>query len=127
MGFFRSRRAYSTVSRFFPRQSNRPMLGSVVRVPHLGIHRREIKVHLAGELRLEGLHLEIDHHETPQLQVVEEQIKVVVFAFDGEMRLPADESEAGAERDEELLDMVGEPCSSSRSRAAASSVRKSKT
>ena len=38
--------------------------------------------------------------------MVEEQVEVVVFPFDGEMCLPADESEAGAERDEELLNVV---------------------
>jgi hypothetical protein len=40
---------------------------------------REIKVHLAGEFRLERFHLQIDYDVSAQLQVVEEEIDVEIL------------------------------------------------
>ena len=50
-----------------------------------------------GELRLELLDLELDHHEAAQAQVVEEEVKVVVVAANREVVLAADEGEPLAE------------------------------
>jgi len=50
--------------------------GLVVGMPQKVVDRREIEVHLAGELRLERFHLQIDHDVSTDLQVVEEEVDV---------------------------------------------------
>src|SRR3984957_10653967 len=50
---------------------NNPDARGVALVPQLVVHRRQIEVHFAGELRLEFLDLQLDNNEAAQPKVVE--------------------------------------------------------
>ena len=52
----------------------------VILVAHLFINGRQVEIHLARELGLERLDLQIDHDEAPQLQVVEQQVEEILLA-----------------------------------------------
>ena len=69
----------------------------------------KVKIHLAGILRLERRHLQIDDDKAPKLQVVEEKIELKIVSSDFERHLGTDECEADAELDEELAQMPEEP------------------
>ena len=49
--------------------------GPIVFVAQAVVHGAEVEVHLAGVLRLECAAPELDHEETAQLEVVEQQLK----------------------------------------------------
>ena len=72
----------------------------VIRMAQLLVHGRQVKVHLAGELWFEVLDLQLDHHETAQPHVIEEEVEIIV--------LPADEGEALAEFQNERAQMLDE-------------------
>jgi hypothetical protein len=80
-------------------------VGLIVRSTHPVVHRRLVEVHLAGEFRLERLHLQLDDYETPDRQVIEEQIEIVVLAAHFQMHLPADERKAHTKFEQEFLNM----------------------
>ena len=98
----------------------------VVGVPKQVVNGGEIEVHLAGVFRFERPSLQIDDAEAAQLEVVEEQIELEVFAPDFERILATDEGEAGAQFQQELRRCVEQAAFDSRSWASAESVRKSK-
>ena len=74
----------------------------VVRVAEHVVNGGEVEVHLAGVFRFEGRHLQVDDAEASELEVVEEQIELEVFATDFKRNLAPDVGEAGARFDEEL-------------------------
>ncbi len=49
----------------------------VVGVAELSVHGRVIKIHLAGEFGLEGLHLEVDDDVAAEAQVIKKQVEGV--------------------------------------------------
>ena len=67
-----------------------------------------VEVQLAGVLGFELALLQVDDDERPQPQVVEEQVYVEILVADVEAVLPADEGEALAEFEQELLQMADE-------------------
>ena len=66
------------------------------------VDRREIEIHLAGELGLERNGLQIDDHVAAQLEVIEEQVDAKFFASDRQRILAADECEADSQFEQEL-------------------------
>ena len=66
------------------------------------VYRRQVEVHLADVLGLEGANLDLDNDESAQTQVVEQQIEPVFLTADLERVLTADEREADTEFNEEL-------------------------
>ena len=99
------RRAYSTTTSVFDLQRMSPMLGWVACVLQRVIHRRQVKVHFARILGFELSALQVNYHETSQLQVVEEQIDPVVLPSDVERILPADKCKPNAQLNEKLLNV----------------------
>jgi len=79
----------------------RPVVGMAEHVIDSG----EVEVHLACVLRLERSHLQIDHHEASELQMVEEEIELEILASNFQRNLAPDEGEAHAELDQELAKM----------------------
>lgn len=67
-----------------------------------------VEVQLAGVLGLELALLQVDDDERAQPQVVEQQVDVEILVADVEAVLPADEGEALAELEQELLQMTDE-------------------
>ena len=72
------------------------------------IDSREVEVHLARVLRFELAHLQIDHDEASELQVVKEQIELEILSSDFKRNLAPDEGEADAQLDEKLAQMCEE-------------------
>ncbi len=66
----------------------------------------EIELHLPLVLGLERALLELDRDQAPELAVVEEQIDVEVVAVELDALLPGDEGEAGAEFEQEELQLA---------------------
>jgi hypothetical protein len=78
--------------------------GGLVRgVAQAVIHRIQVEIHLAGVLGPEAAHLQVDHDEAAQAQVIEEQINVEVLAPHLQVNLAADPGEARSEGHEEFL------------------------
>jgi len=73
---------------------------------HEVVDCRQIEVHLAGVLRLEGSHLQVDDNKAAQSYVVEEQIKLEVFAADFERLLAANKGEADTEFKQEFAEVL---------------------
>src|SRR5437667_12330321 len=71
----------------------------VIRMAEHVIDGGEVEVHLAGVLRLERRHLEINDHEASKLEVVEKQIEVEVLSADVERYLATHKGEPYAELD----------------------------
>jgi hypothetical protein len=74
----------------------------VVWVAEKVIHSRQVEVHLSGILGFKGAHLEIDHHEASQLQVIEKQIDLEILTSDLKRHLTSNEGKSYAEFDEKL-------------------------
>ena len=72
------------------------------------VHGGEIPVHLTDEGRVEGNGLELDNHVATEFQMEEREIGVEVAVADLRQYLPADEGEAGAEFQQEVLHVVDE-------------------
>src|SRR5262249_27110594 len=81
----------------------------VGRVAELIVYYAQVEVHLAGVLGLEGPFLQVDDHERPQPEVVEEQVDVEVLITDFDAVLPADEGEPLTEFEQEALEVTKEP------------------
>jgi hypothetical protein len=75
---------------------------------HLILHGSKIEVHLTHELGLEGYDLQINDHIAAQMQVVEEQIKVVILTRDIQMMLLSDKGKALSQFEQEILQAIGE-------------------
>src|SRR5882672_4416938 len=72
----------------------------VIRMAKHVIDGGEVEVHLAGVLRLERRHLEIDDHEASKLEVVEKQIELEVLSAENQGGyLATEKSESYAELD----------------------------
>ena len=84
-------------------------------MPQKVVDSGEIEIHLAGVLRLERAHFEIDDHEASKLEVVEQQVDLKIFAADFNWILAAYESEANSELNKKLASCASRPCSRSRS------------
>jgi len=78
---------------------------SVVGVAKLVVSRRQIEVHLAGELGLELLDFEVDHHEAAQAEMVEEEVDVVILTGHLEVVLAADKGEALSKLEDQGADV----------------------
>lgn len=78
-------------------------------MPQLRIHGGEVEPHLPREFRLEGLHLEVDHHVAAERQVVEQEVEEELLAADGEAVLSAHIRKAEPELHQELRDVAHEP------------------
>lgn len=73
------------------------------------VHGREVEVHLAGVLGPEVGHLQVDHDEAAQAQVVEEEVEVEVLAAHLQVVLAADKGEAHPQLEHEVLEVRDEP------------------
>ena len=67
---------------------------------------REVEIQLADEGRIERHGLQFDDDVAAKLEVVEEQVDVEVLVADLEQHLPAHEREAGAQLQEEALNVI---------------------
>jgi hypothetical protein len=76
--------------------------------PNLFVEEFEVEVHLARKLRLEGPDFEVNGHEAMETAVEEEEVHVVGLVGELEGVLVADEGEAVAEFEEEVLELVEE-------------------
>ena len=76
-----------------------------------------VKVELARVLRLELPRLQIDHHERPQSQVIEQQIDVEVLVPDIQTVLSTDKREPLAQFQQELFQMLSVASSVNAARA----------
>jgi hypothetical protein len=72
------------------------------------VGRRQVEVELADERRIERDRLELDDDEAAKLQVIEEEVEVEVLFANLQVDPAADEREAGAQLEEEPLDVVDE-------------------
>jgi hypothetical protein len=70
------------------------------------IHDREIEIHFTGMFRRELFHLEIDHHETPESEVVEEKVEVIFATFDLKQVLSPYKRESHPQLEKEFLNMI---------------------
>lgn len=75
--------------------------GRIVLPFHLRINGGEIEAELARMVGLEGGGLELDHHITAQLEVIEEQIDEEVFATHFQRHLATHVGKAGAQLQQE--------------------------
>ena len=73
------------------------------------VGRRQVEIHLAGELRLELLDLEVDHHEAAQAEVVEQEVEVVVLASHLQVILAPNEGETLAKFKDQGTDVLQQP------------------
>ncbi len=74
----------------------------VVFVAKQVINGRKIKCHFPRELWLEIDHLEIDHHEGAECEMVEEKINLKILARYFEVNVASNESKAGSELEKEI-------------------------
>ena len=70
------------------------------------IHGRKIKIELTYIAWCEGSDFQFDDDVATEFQVIEKKIKRVVFTADFQRYLSTDKGKAGAQLQEELLDMV---------------------
>jgi hypothetical protein len=75
-------------------------------MPEKVIYCREVEVHFACKVRLELFNFQLDHHEASQLQIVEEEIKVIILFCNLEMVLAPYECEAFAEFEKERPQVI---------------------
>ncbi len=73
---------------------------------HEVVDRRQIEVHLAGVLRLEGSHLQVDDDKATQSYMVKKQVELVIFTAYFERILAANESEADTKLKEEFAKVL---------------------
>ena len=66
----------------------------------------EVEVHLPGIGMSEFAELQVDHHQTPQLAMEEEQIDAIPFIADAQASLPSDEREIAAEFQQEGFELL---------------------
>jgi hypothetical protein len=102
MGLLMSRSVYSATNRSLVLHRMMPMLGWSTGWRRRSFDRREIEVHLLGEFRFEGVHLQIDHHVRTELQVVKKQISVESLAANGKPVLASHKREPDAQFEKEL-------------------------
>ena len=70
------------------------------------VNRVEVEVHLARELGLGRLDLQIDHYKCPQDVVVEQKVQVVVLFPNFYVVLTADEGESLPEFEKKVLEVI---------------------
>jgi hypothetical protein len=80
--------------------------GLVVRMPEYIVDRREIEIHLAGELGLRSFHFQVDRNVCAQLQMVEEEVDKKLPVTHFQPVLAAHKREAHAEFEKELPQMI---------------------
>lgn len=68
----------------------------------------EVEVHLSGVAVLKRPDLEVEEDMAAEVAMVEDEVDVVVVATDGDASLPGFEEKAGAEFQEEMLEVVEE-------------------
>jgi hypothetical protein len=85
-----------------------PDRGLISRVSQEIVDGRQVEVHFASVFGFERRHLQIDHHETPQLEMVKEQIDPELLAADLDWVLAADEREAHAQLQQKFPDLLNE-------------------
>src|SRR5262249_37349098 len=73
------------------------------------VHRGQVKVHLAGVLRLERAALEVNDHEAAQAEVVEQQVQGKVLTADFQVILLADKRAPDTQLQEELAEVLDQP------------------
>src|SRR5437899_3084621 len=74
----------------------------IVRVADQVIDGGKIELHLACKLRLEVFDLQLNDHETPQAEVVEKKIQIVILPAYLKMILASDKGEPFAELEDQV-------------------------
>src|SRR5579871_4397350 len=80
--------------------------GTVVRMPQLSIHCREVEVHLTCVLRGKLPDFQVYNDVAAQFEMVEKHVHLKLISADIEAIGAADEREAFAEFEQKLLDVV---------------------
>jgi hypothetical protein len=67
------------------------------------IKRRKIEIHLARVFGFEFFHLQINHKQTTQIVMIENQVQIKIFAINFKIKLAADKRKARAQFQQEVF------------------------
>ena len=82
----------------------------VVRSHHLLLEIIEVEIHLSGVPMTKRSDLEIQQYVAAKETMVKDQVDIVVLIADGDPLLPGFKTKAGAQFQEERLQMIQESC-----------------